>query len=240
MRHTRRDYCVAEASALARSLLTPAPRRIARSGPSVLYIPEQRPAGEANWSWCAPPDAAAQRGMRRSPPHSAQGPRHEGRGGAGERVGARRDAARGGRRAGRGYRGAAARHRACQPVAGGGAARGGRAAPSGARRGRRGACHACAVRCAPRAPRVLALTRTLLACAAATERQGQREGQAVVQRAREAQARAGPGHRRAGASLRPIFDLRRADFGSALRSQNFVEEEKRIQRQYGVQSGFDN
>ena len=148
MRPTCRDFCAAEASALARSLLTPAPRCFARSGPSVLYIPEQRPAGEANWSWCAPPDAAAQRGMRRSLPHSAQGPRHEGRGGAGERVGARRDAARGGRRAGRGYRGAAARHRACQPVAGGGAARGGRAAPSGARRGRWGACRARAVRCA--------------------------------------------------------------------------------------------
>ena len=207
MRQTRRDVAVAEASALACSLLTPAPRRIARSGPSVLYIPEQRPAGEANWNWCAPPDAAARRGMQRSPSRfcHSQGPRHEGRGGAGERVGARRDAARGGRGAGRGDSGAAARHRACQPAARGGAARGGRAPPSGARRGRRGACRTRAARSRAAVCAASACTdedARLSCAAAAAERQRQREGQAVVQRAREAETRAGPGHRRAGASLR--------------------------------------
>ena len=43
----------ANTPALVRVSLTPARPRIARSGPSVLYIPEQRPAGEQSWNWCA-------------------------------------------------------------------------------------------------------------------------------------------------------------------------------------------
>jgi hypothetical protein len=158
---------------------------MAHSGPSVLYIPEQRPAGEANWSWCAPPDA---RSATRCVQLTVASFTHRGRGTKGEAApesASEREATRHAVGAGLDEAIAAqlratehanrlreeARQEAAELRQ---AARGGGAGVRAAR--------ALCARALPRAALALALTRAtrLVLAAAAAEREGQREGQAVL------------------------------------------------------------